>query len=750
MDLLSVLNPEQRRAVQTVEGPLLVLAGPGSGKTRVITHRIAYMMRHLSISPYSIMALTFTNRAAREMRARLETLVPNRLAPLTMGTFHAICARILRRDGPQIGIDNHFVIFDDADQQAIVKKVLRDHDLDEKRYAPRALLTHISKAKSELIGPLQYGEYASSYWEEVVLRVYRAYQEELAQRHGLDFDDLIMTATRLFRERPDVLDSYQERYRYILVDEFQDTNIAQYALLRQLAAKYHNLCVVGDEDQSVYSWRQADLRNILNFESDHPNANVIVLEQNYRSTKNILAAARSVIAVNSLRKEKHLWTANGTGQPITLYEAYSERDEARYVVSEIESLVARGVCQPSECAVMYRTNAQSRALEEAFVLGRMPYQLVGGTRFYERKEVKDVLAFLRFAFNPYDDASLQRMLAVSGHGIGAKTVQGLEQLSAKFALPLFGVLVLLKHGPEAPGDYLPGLQPVKLPANFKSPFTTRAEQILAGWTALPEKVLEAAQRLEVPELLELVLRESGLTEQILDGSEEGQERWENVRELASVAADYAGIDPQTGLEAFLETAALASDQDEHREEKNAVTLITLHAAKGLEFKAVFLAGAEEGLCPHSRSADDPKQMEEERRLFYVGMTRAKERLYILYAFRRTLYGGSQPGLPSRFLADIPEELMGTIAQTSTATLAPATPTKSASRPHPQATTPVPDRIAFAAGPLLQPGDRVRHPSFGEGIVVGSKANKTDVEVSVAFPSLGVKRLSLSFAKLERL
>lgn len=744
MDILSVLNPEQRRAAETVEGPLLVLAGPGSGKTRVITHRIAQLVRNLGVSPYNVLAVTFTNRAAREMKDRLAALIPGQLDPLTIGTFHAVCARILRREGPAVGIDSHFVIFDDTDQQTLVKKVLRDLELDEKRYAPRALLSHISKAKSELIGPLQYGEHASSYWEEIVLRVYRAYQEQLALHKALDFDDLIMSTVNLFRQQLDVLLRYQTRYHYLLVDEFQDTNIAQYALLRQIAGKYRNLCVVGDEDQSVYSWRQADLRNILNFEYDYPDAKVIVLEQNYRSTKNILSAARGVIAANALRKEKHLWTANDTGPLINVVETYNERDEARFVVDEVQRLTRRGRCQISDCAVMYRTNAQSRALEEAFIRSQLPYRLVGATRFYERKEVKDSLALLRFAFNPADNTSVLRIISFAGHGIGAKTVQHLETLGTSLGLPMFAVMLLVKHGPEAVPDFLPDLAAPRLPQAFRLPFTSRTEQLLSDFCALLERVLESARHHDVPELLDYAVRESGLREQILDGSEEGEGRWENVQELAAVAADHTGIESQIGLEALLESVTLSSEPDNYREEKNAATLITLHAAKGLEFKAVFIAGVEEGLCPHSRSTDDPKQMEEERRLFYVGMTRAQERLYLVYAFRRNLYGGSQPGLPSRFLADIPRALIA-----SNRALAgedkPAAP--ATARP---AAAPRPVAQAAAAGAVYQPGDRVRHASFGEGIVISSKVTGADVEVSVAFPSVGVKRLSLAFAKLERL
>lgn len=751
MDILETLNPEQRRAVETVEGPLLILAGPGSGKTRVITHRIAHLIRNHRISPYNILAVTFTNKAAREMRERLDVLVPGAASALTVGTFHAFCARILRREGPAIGIDSHFAIYDEADQQALVKKVLAALDLDEKRYSPRALLSQISKAKSELIDPMRYGEFASSYWEEIVLRVYRNYQEQLALKRALDFDDLLMEAVRLFRERPDILRRYQDRYRYILVDEFQDTNIAQYALLRQLAGERKNLCVVGDEDQSVYSWRQADLRNILNFEADFPGAKVVVLEQNYRSTQNILNAARSVIAANSLRKEKRLWTANKTGQPITLFEAYTEREEGRFIVSEIKRLIASGFCRPDECAVMYRTNAQSRALEEAFLHGQVPYRLVGGTRFYERKEIKDALALLRFVFNPMDDTSLLRIIGAVGHGIGAKTVGQLESWAAGMEVPLFAALLLLKHGPEALAPYFENLGPVTLRLAQKPPFTPRMQQLLQDFTSLLEKMVDAGKRMDALDLLQYVLHESGLAEQINDGTEEGIDRWQNVQELSNVAAEYAGLEPQLSLEAFMDNVALVSDQDELREGENAVTLITLHAAKGLEFKVVFIAGVEEGLCPHARSFDDPAQMEEERRLFYVGMTRAKERLYLTYAFRRALYGGSTPGTPSRYLADIPAHLIKGRDRPAAQDRPAATQEKAKVEKPKPATMPVNGNTRGQAKEVtFKAGERVRHPLFGEGLVVSSRLTNGDEEVSVVFADVGLKRLSLAFAKLERL
>ncbi|MCL4459375.1 MAG: UvrD-helicase domain-containing protein [Chloroflexi bacterium] len=733
MDILASLNAAQRQAVESIAGPLLILAGPGSGKTRVITHRIAYLVLVCGLNPHNIMAVTFTNKAAQEMLNRLTQLVPHSIENLTLGTFHAICARILRREGQSIGLDLHFVIYDDDDQIALIKQVLREMNLDEKKYQLRALQSYISAAKSELRNYWEYAEQARTYWEEIVARVYKRYQELLLQNKGLDFDDLLMTTVRLFRESPDVLERYQRRYVHILVDEFQDTNIAQYVLVKLLAAKHRNICVVGDEDQSIYGWRQADIRNILNFESDFPDARVIRLEQNYRSTKTILTAARQVITVNRMRKEKNLWTSNEEGQPVTIFEAYDEQEEAGYVAREIERLVTRDSLQPRDCAVMYRTNAQSRVLEETFLRYRLPYKLVGATRFYERKEVKDILAYLRVIYNSYDTVSLNRIINVPGRGLGQKTLLELDRWSRQVGLPSLAALRLLRG--EQEGTEASGRPRFNRP---ESPFGTRTEHVLLNLLHLFEELIAASQQLNLVELMDLLLAKSGYAEMIRDGTEEGEERWENIRELASVAAAYRDLQPRVGLARFLEEVALVSEVDNYDEKASAVTLITLHAAKGLEFPVVFIVGMEEGICPHSRSFDDPAAMEEERRLCYVGMTRAMQRLYLVYAFRRTLYGAPMRNAPSRFLADIPSHLLKEAAPAN----------KGLGYESEEALRVVAPETRNEGAPRFKSGDRVKHAKFGEGVVVSSTIVGGDEEVTVAFHDVGVKRLSLNFAPLQ--
>ena len=747
MDFLEELNPPQQEAVQAVAGPLLILAGPGSGKTRVITYRIAYLIGQAGVRPHNILAVTFTNKAAREMMGRLQTLVPGAVERLTIGTFHAVCARLLRREGKAIGLDSGFSIYDDDDQISVVRDALADLNVDEKKFAPRAILSAISAAKSELRGPLEYGEHASGYLEEVILRVYRRYQELLAERSALDFDDLLMTTVRLFREAPAVLEKYQERYQHVLVDEFQDTNVAQYAVVKQLASKHRNICVVGDPDQSIYAWRRADIRNILNFEADFPGCRTVLLEQNYRSTKTILAAAQAVISQNQLRKDKRLWTENEEGVPVTVREAYNDEEEAGFVVSEIERLVARGEVRLRDCAVMYRTNAQSRKLEEVFLRRRMPHRVVG-IRFYQRREIKDVVAYLRCLANPDDAVSLLRIINVPARGVGQKTLAELQRWAERQGLSIYRALLRLASDEDV-----------------ASAFSTRTERQLVGFISMMEELRAASADQSLLDLLKLVLDRTGYASMLKDdASEEGEDRLENVEELLRVAGEFAGMRTDAGLAAFLEEAALATDVDEYDENADAVALITLHAAKGLEFPAVFIVGMEDGIFPHARSLDDPKAMEEERRLCYVGITRAKRRLYLVYAAHRTLYGNTVANVPSRFLADIPSPL----AKGSLPTKGRGPATSRSSMP--RGTTPGPlgrqaSRVAPAgasadqaparpaarpSGPRFAPGDRVRHATFGEGIVVKSTLVKDDEEVEVAFPRIGVKKLSTAFAPLEKL
>ncbi len=724
MDLLTDLNPAQRKSVEAIDGPVLVLAGPGSGKTRVLTYRIAYLVKQCGIDPYNILAVTFTNKAAREMRARLDRLIgPQQLQRLTIGTFHAICARFLRREAKAIGLASNFVIYDRADQQSLLRQALKELNLDDKMYRPAAIQGAISKAKRSLIAPHEYSP--PTYWHEVAGRVYGRYQELLRANSALDFDDLLMLAVRLFEQDQDVLSKYQQRYVHVLVDEFQDTDSAQYQLVGLLTETRRNLFVVGDEDQSIYGWRGADYRNVRRFRQDFPEAQVMLLEQNYRSTQNILEAARHIIALNTQRTDKRLWTQNARGLPITVLEAYDEQEEAEYVVTAIEDLLKDGTCELRECAVMYRTNAQSRVIEDAFVRHTLPYKLVGATRFYERTEIKDVLAYLRLVHNPYDDVSLQRIMNVPPRGIGARTRSTLERWAAAQKVPLYTALQLLRETQEKgseSGD-----------TASTPPLDSRSTRVLLALLSLLEGWFTARSETSLLDLLNRVLEDSGYESYVRDGTDEGEERWENIQELRTVAREYTGMAPADDLTAFLEDVALVSDVDNLRDEVDAATLLTLHMAKGLEFETVFIVGMEEGILPHSRSMGEPEEMEEERRLCYVGMTRARKRLHLLHTFRRARFGTQELSEPSRFLRDIPLRLVqGTGAR------APAR-----RKPLPQAS------VRSHSGSFA-PGDRVVHSQFGEGIVVNSLPRGGDEELLIAFAGqAGIKRLMASFADLKR-
>jgi DNA helicase-2/ATP-dependent DNA helicase PcrA len=721
MDILADLNPAQKEAVEAINGPVLILAGPGSGKTRVITHRVAYLIRTVGVNPRRIMAVTFTNKAAREMEERLNKLVSASVKDLTLGTFHAICARILRRDGKAAGVDKNFVIYDDDDQISLLKRSLQALSLDPKQFAPRAIQSAITTAKSQMIGPEEFLEHGRSYFEEVVQRVYERYQQLLTDSNALDFDDLLLKVVMLFREKPEVLSKYQARYLHIQVDEFQDTNLVQYELMKQLAGKYRNICVVGDPDQSIYSWRSADIRNILNFEKDFPDAKVVLLEQNYRSTQLILDAASHVISANQQRKPKDLWTENEKGLPPAVVETYSEEDEAQYVVNEIDSLVGSGEVKAGDCAVMYRTNAQSRVLEESFIRYGMPYKLVAGTRFYERREVKDIIAYLRLIQNPDDTVSLMRIINVPQRGIGERSLDELTRWAREQGVNEYRALKLLSESRES-GDDLP--------------FSARTVKVLAGFAAMLEDFIARSRELNLVALFDLVVERSGY-KQYLAGLVDGEDRWENILELRGVAQDYQELKPVEGLTAFLEGVALVSDVDDLPEKQETVTLITLHQAKGLEFPVVFIVGMEDGIIPHYKSIDDPAQLEEERRLCYVGITRAKQKVYLVWAFRRHLMGSSTVNKPSRFLEDIPEHLMSRegIRESESEWSTPGVAEKEAE--------------LLKDPPEFKAGDHVKHDQFGEGVVVNYQRVKNDAEVVVAFDGLGVKRFLLSFAKIEK-
>jgi len=724
VDVLATLNSAQREAAETISGPLLILAGPGSGKTRVITHRIAYLIRICGINPRRILAVTFTNKAAREMEERLKKLTRGFVKELTIGTFHAICVRILRQDGGAIGIDPRFVIYDREDQLSLVKAAIKEAGFDPKQYAPSVIISVISNAKSRMISPQAFIQKGSSYFEEVVGHVYEKYQRLLEQNNALDFDDLLMKAVRLFDEQPEILDRYRKRYQHIMVDEFQDTNLVQYQLVKKLASGYRNICVVGDPDQSIYSWRSADLGNILSFEKDYPEAKVVLLEQNYRSTKVILEVASRIISANQDRKPTKLWTENEQGELITVVETYTQQEEAQYVVSEVERLSERDEVRLAECAVMYRTNAQSRALEEAFIRYGIPYKLVAGTRFYERREVKDIIAYLRFIHNHQDSISLLRIINIPQRGIGERTLSQLTNWANSLRLSLYQALQLMAN---AEGDKKP-------------PFNHRVIKALSGFYEIIEELVVRSQRLSLIGLFDLLVKKTGYKEYLLNMTD-GEERWENVLELRTVARQYDNLEPFEGLPAFLEGVTLVSDVDSYDESVGAVTFITLHQAKGLEFPVVFIVGLEEGILPHIKSFDDPTQMEEERRLCYVGVTRAKKRIYLLHAFRRNLMGSSTTNSPSRFLDDIPPQL---IAGAHLGLGGKSQIRDSIARWES-------DIPAISMDiPELKAGDRVLHSQFGKGMVVSCNQLGGDSEVVVAFPGVGVKKLLLSFARLEKI
>ncbi len=708
-DILGPLDPAQREAVTHTQGPLLVLAGPGSGKTRVITHRVAYLIRELGVPPDRIVAVTFTNKAAGEMRERLEHLIGAELHDLWLGTFHRVCGRILRIEGQAIGLPRDFVIYDTEDQLELLKQVQRELGWDDRVLGLRHLLAEISWAKSQLIDPLSYRgreRPVPGHIIALIREAYARYDRLLRANLAVDFDDLIKLTVELFETRPEIAQKYQRKFLHVLVDEFQDTNVAQYRLVRLLAAAHRNLCVVGDPDQSIYSWRNADIRNILGFRDDFPDARVVYLDQNYRSTANILAAAEATMRPVRLARsfdQRRLWTRNPEGPVPVFHEAPTAEDEARYVLREVERLVREHDYSYRDFAVMYRTNAQSRAFETVFHQYGIPYRLVGAVRFYDRKEIKDLLAYLRLLRNPADSISLRRIINVPPRGIGRRTVDALFDLAARRGVPPLK-LILEEEFPEA-----------------------RVARVLGNFAQIYRDLKEQAEKLPVNELLDYLIERVDYQDYLLAGDPTGPDRWENVLELRRVAAAFADLPPTDGLMEFLETAALATELDAD-DGGNAVTFLTFHAAKGLEFPVVFLVGLEEGLLPHFRSSHSQAELEEERRLFYVGITRAKERLYLVWARRREMASG-EPGRPSPFLEPIWRRF--------------------ADRERPAGASP---RLAPADGPPLKAGDRVFHPQFGEGTVLGCIPLRpgNDFEVWVAFRRVGDKRLLYSLSQLRRL
>ena len=750
--LLEGLNPVQREAVLHTEGPVLIVAGAGSGKTRALTHRIAYLCADLGIPLYGSKGasihvrelvrafrllghdvlvltprtegerpsdfdadITFTNKAAKEMADRVEGLVGSRIAKgMWILTFHSACARILRREHTHLGVPSSFSIYDEGDTERVISIVLKSMDVDPKRYPPRAVAALIGRAKDELIAPAEFESHAGTFYEKVVAQVYGEYQRRLRAAGALDFDDIIMETVRLFREHPEVLEHYQERFQYVLIDEYQDTNRAQYHLVNMLAAKHRNIAVVGDADQGVYSWRGATIKNLLDFEHDYPDAAVFVMEQNYRSTQNILSLANSLIEHNVHRKPKSLWTDSETGDLAVRFRAENEHDEGRYVVFEIERLIRDEGVRYSDVAVFYRTNAQSRVMEEEFLRAGLPYKVVGGVRFYQRKEIKDILAYLRVLVNPGDLISVRRVINTPKRGIGDATVASIESFSADENIPFLEAARRVDEigtlGQRAKGAV----------RAFVDVIDTLHARLSDGDG--PARMVEAA-----------FAESSYLAELEAERTVEAEGRIENLEELVGVAKEFEQRNPEGGVGEFLEQISLVSELDEYDEEDAAVTLMTLHNAKGLEFDVVFMAGMEDGVFPHYRSMTDSAELEEERRLAYVGVTRARKRLYLTHAWQRSLFGGSNYNPPSRFLSEIPAHLVHSLDQT-----------------HHQGGGATLQKQGFGHEPLqVTEGDTVYHDKWGEGVVVDVNGAGPRAEATIAFEDVGDKRVMLAYAPLTR-
>jgi len=717
-ELLHGLNPMQKEAVKTVNGPLLIMAGAGSGKTRVLTHRIAYLLGEKGVAPWNILAITFTNKAAREMQERIFNLVGKDAEDIWVSTFHSMCVRILRRDIDRIGFNRSFTILDTTDQLTVIKNILKEKNLDSKKFDPRSILGSISSAKNELQTANDYTRDAFTPYEKVVGEIYASYQDRLRKNHSLDFDDLIMMTITLFERVPEVLQFYQRKFQYIHVDEYQDTNHAQYKIVKLLAEQFKNICVVGDSDQSIYRWRGADISNILSFEKDYDNAQVILLEQNYRSTQTILDAANAVITNNSNRKPKKLWTENGQGNTINYFRAASEQDEGYFVAGKLAEWKKEGAHQYSDVAILYRTNAQSRAMEEVLVKSNIPYKMVGGVKFYDRKEIKDLLAYLRFIANPNDEISFSRIINVPKRGVGATSVDKVINYSIANDLSL--------------SDTFEQIDFVGLSAKITNAIG-EFHNMTKNWQQMQEY-------LSVTELVEEVLEKTGYIQMLKDENTiESASRIENIEEFLTVTNSFEESSEDKSLVSFLTDLALVSDIDQADKDEDTsdeVILMTLHSAKGLEFPVVFLIGMEEGIFPHSRSLMDEEEMEEERRLAYVGITRAEKQLYITNAQTRTLYGRTSVNQESRFINEIPEELLDRMNKKV------VTERRAVSRPVMKTT----------GGESLgwRVGDKASHGKWGTGTVVSVKGEGEAMELDIAFPSpIGIKRLLAKFAPITK-
>ena len=734
MTLLNDINPQQKEAITAGLGQVLVLAGPGSGKTRVLTRRIAYLCQSMGVRPYNILAMTFTNKAAKEMGARLETILGSELDGIWLGTFHGACAKILRREAKQyLPFNANFLIMDADDQVTLVRNILKELNIDDKRNRPASIHHAISQAKNQLILAEDYP--SSDRREAMVASVYQRYQELLAENNAVDFDDLLLWVVHLFAQYPELRTQYARRFEHVLVDEFQDTNLAQYELLMHLVSYHKNLFVVGDEDQSIYRWRGADYRNIQRFEADFPQTHKVLLEHNYRSTQTILNVAQAVIDQNTNRTPKNMVAARGDqGAHIVLHESADDHAEAIFVVDTIFQWIAGGRAKGGDFAVMYRTNAQSRLFEEAFMRAGLPYRLVGAQRYYGRREVKDMIAFLRLAANPVDEISLDRVMNTPPRGIGDKTKETLQTLASQAQIKRAELLLSLgRKGDQSP---------------YWEHFSGRSVNALADFGAMLAHWIDAAHSGDLVDLVDLILDETRYLAYLEDSNKdslEGADRTENIEELRRQVYEYK----EHGLIAFLENVALVSDQDTIEDVEQATTLLTLHATKGLEFPIVIITGLDEGLLPHSRSLDDPEEMAEERRLFYVGLTRAKERVYLVRAERRNSYGSYEDNLPSRFLEDIPEDLLQTEGSRQFRFRPRQSPRNQTHWRTQPPFTPQPAAPKTKKEPTFHDGDSVNHPNWGEGIVLHCKVESDGEEtVDVAFESVGIKRLLASLARLE--
>ena len=709
MTLLKSLNEFQKEAVVTTEGPVLVIAGAGSGKTKTLTHRVVYLIQEKNIHPHNILAVTFTNKASQEMKSRIAQLLSQKSENKTLphiGTFHNTCVKILRREIERLGYKKSFNIFDDQDQLALVKKVFAQLQISKDQFNPRTVLSIISKSKNELKNSDDFEREAQGFYQEIIAKIYKTYQKELRENNALDFDDLIRLTVEIFEQFPDVLSNYQNLFKYIMVDEYQDTNHAQYKLIKLLSQKHKNIWVCGDDFQAIYGWRQADIANILNFEKDYPNTREIKLEQNYRSTQIILDAAAQVIAKNANQRDKKIWTQREGGKLITSYEADDEKDEAQFISSEIEKLIKEDKRKYSDFAVLYRTNAQSRVIEESFLKNSIPYRIIGGTKFYQRKEIKDIMAYLRLIQNPNDSVSLERVINEPKRGLGTATL-------AKW----------IYFAKENKLDYITA----GLNLNETSELNSGKIKAIAEFSKLLEKMSALRKTSTLPQFIGKISSLSGYEKMLSTQGEEGEVRQENIRELLSVAQKFEKEPALDCLDSFLEEVSLASDTDKINQEKNSVHLMTLHSAKGLEFPIVFISGMEEGVLPHSRSLLSHKEMEEERRLMYVGITRAEEKVYLSFTGLRTIFGSTQCNPPSRFLEDIPEELKEPAEK------------KFFTSFFKKKETPKKKKLK-----KYSDGEKVTHPEFGDGIIISSDKEN----VTVVFKKVGIKKLSILHAPLE--